>query len=105
MRVALVLVCLVGAVLALLLLNGQIFTNTLVSLALVAVALCISSATALSRKAGTAERQRWRLTTLLMVTLAVGLLARLPDAYRFQRQFNQTRQRVRSFLPKAVKPG
>jgi uncharacterized membrane protein YoaK (UPF0700 family) len=105
MRVAPVLVCLLGAVTSLLLLNGQTFTNALVSLALVAVAIGVCAASALSRKAGKVERQRWGLTTLLLAMLAACILARLPDAYRFQRRFDQARQRARSLLPKAIKLG
>jgi hypothetical protein len=105
MRIAAVLVCLISAIITLLLLNGQTFTNALVALTLVVIALSVSAASALSRKAGKAERRRWRLTTLLMAVLAAYILATLPHAYRFQRAFNQERQRVRSLHLKAVTPG
>jgi hypothetical protein len=39
-----------------------------------------------------------------MATLAAGILGRLPHAYRFQRQFNQARQRARS-LPLKSREG
>src|SRR4051794_2364868 len=105
MRVAFVLVCFLGAVIALLLLNGQTFTNALVAMAIAVLAVGVCAASALSRKAGKGERQRWGLTTLIMAMLAASILARLPNAYRFQRQFNQARQQARSLHLKAVNPG
>jgi hypothetical protein len=105
MRIAVVLVCVLSAVIALLLLNGQTFGNALVSLALVAVAMSVSSASSLSRKVGKAERQRWRVATLLMALLAAYILGSLPHAYRYQRGFNQERQRIRSLHLKSVTPG
>jgi hypothetical protein len=105
MRVAFVVVCLIGAVSVLLLLNGQTFTNALVSLALVAGAVCVSAASALDRAVGKAKAQRWRLATLLMAMLAVYILASLPHAYRFQKRFNREVQRIRALNLKVAKPG
>jgi hypothetical protein len=105
MRIAAVLVCLISAVIVLLLLNGQTFTNALLSLALVALGMSLSVASALSRKAGKGERRRWRLMTLLLAALAVYILGTLRDAYRFQRGFNQARQRLRSLHVRTATPG
>jgi uncharacterized PurR-regulated membrane protein YhhQ (DUF165 family) len=105
MRVAFVVVCLIGAVSVLLLLNGQTFTNALVSLALVSAAICVSAASALDRAAGKAKAQRWRMATLLMAIVVAYILASLPHAYRFQKRFNREVERIRALNPNVAKPG
>jgi hypothetical protein len=110
MRVVFVFVCLFVAVMFLLLLNGQPFSNALGSLAFVGVALCLCAESALSREEEHVDRLGWTLMTVLMAMVVAGILTTLPNAYRFQRQFhqrqfNQAKQRAQPLLPEAVKPG
>ena len=99
MRLAMLLVCLAITAIPLLLLNGQTFTNTLVSLAALAAAIGICAASYFDRRISAVSKQRWGAIALLMVVLAIVLVAKLPAAYRFQQQFNEKMHQARSGPP------
>jgi hypothetical protein len=94
-RLAIVLACLAVAAIPLLLLNGQTFTNSLVSLAALAAAIGTCTAALFDRRVSSVRKQHWGAVVLVMVILALVLVVKLPATYRFQQQFNEKVQQVR----------
>ena len=94
-RLAIVLACLAVAAIPLLLLNGQTFTNSLVSLAALAAAIGTCTAALFDRRVSSVRKQHWGAVVLVMVILALVLVVKLPATYRFQQQFNEIVQQVR----------
>ena len=105
MRVTIVLVCLCVGVIPLLLLNGQTFTNTLIALPFFLISIVLCAAFALDRRTQEDQKRAWRLATMLMALLAIGILLTLPWAYRFQEGFNKAVRRAHASPPEALKPG
>jgi len=100
-----VLVCLCVGVIPLLLLNGQTFTNSLIALPFFLVPIVLCAVGALDRRTPKDQRRAWRLATMLMALLAIGVLLNLPSAYRLQEGFNRAIHRARTGTPDAVKSG
>ncbi len=104
MKASIVLVCICTALIPLLLLNGQTFTNSLVAatLMLIPISLCVRFSVADSTPIS--QRRSWRLATMLTGLLLIGILFQLPLAFRSQQRFNQTAQSIhRGQLPR-LKP-
>jgi len=107
-RVTIVLLCLCVGAIPLCLLNGQTFTNSLVALPFFLVPIVLCAAFALDRRTPEDQKRAWRLATMLMVLLAIGILLTLPSAYRFQVRFNKVKEAIHRALtspPEAMKPG
>jgi hypothetical protein len=94
-RATVVLVCTGVAVLPLLLLNGQYFTNALISLLLFSFPIGICSSHAFGKRTPVDQKRTWRLVTMLMVVVAISILASMPPAYRRQQNFNELSNRIR----------
>jgi hypothetical protein len=94
LRAAIVVVCLCFGVIPLWLLNGQTLTNSLIALPffLVSIVLCVASA--LDRRTPEDQKRAWRLSTILMALLAVGVILTLRSACRFQEGFNNARMTI-----------
>jgi hypothetical protein len=88
-------VCLCLAVLPLLLLNGQVFTNGVLSLLFCLVAIVLCTKFAVERDARSGRTRAWAVVAILVILLAAGVVASLPSALRQQRNFNQLRERIR----------
>ena len=104
-RVTIVLACLFLAVVPLLQLNGQQFTNSLISLPffLAATALCI--ATAVDRRTPEHRKRAWRFATMLTALLAEVITLGLPSARRSQAAFNESIIRAHKIVAKAIERG
>ena len=107
MRVTIVLFCLCVGLIPLCLLNGQTFTNSLIALPFFLAPIVLGVSFALDRRTPADQKRAWRLATMLMALLAIGILLTLPSAYRFQEAFNKTKNamhRARNNPPEAMKP-
>jgi hypothetical protein len=67
--------------------NGQAFTSSLVAL-FVLIAPIVRAALYSIDPRTPSKKRAWRLLAISMALLALGLVARLPSAYRSQREFN-----------------
>jgi hypothetical protein len=81
--------------LPLLLLNGQFFTNSLISLLLFSIAIGICMSYAVGKRTAEDRRRAWRLVTILLVVTAIAIVANLRSSYRSQKNFNELRNRIR----------
>ncbi|MFN0199537.1 MAG: hypothetical protein ACKVT0_22525 [Planctomycetaceae bacterium] len=97
------LVCLLVAVAFLLLLNGQVYTNSLVSMMLATVAsILLLIAARIEPRSDTGSNAtsksplRLQLIAALAMTFAVALVTRLPAAYDEQQQFNRKMDELRA---------
>lgn len=99
MRIMFAVLCLIAAVVVTLLLNGQTFTNSIIAVVLsfISIGLGVSNLTATDRQ------RRNPLFAGAVVTLAftwcVILLAQLPKAHRFQKNFNESMLQLREKNP------
>ncbi len=105
MRVIVVLVCVCVGVIPLWLLNGQTFTNTLIALPFFLIPIVLCAVFALDRRIPEDQKRAWRIATMLMALLAIGILLTLPSAYRFQEGFNKAIRQAHTRPPEVMKPG
>jgi hypothetical protein len=94
MRVSIVLACISFGVLPLLLLNGQTFTNALITLTFFLVSTLLCGDFARDHRTSADQKTAWRLATTLTALLAIGIVLTLPSSYRFQKRFNQVRKAI-----------
>ncbi len=94
MKVAIVLLFLCLGLIPLWLLNGQIFTNTLVAIPFFLVPIVLCARFAMDRRTPEEQMRAWRLATVLAALLAIIILLTLPSAYRFQAAFNRTKAAI-----------
>jgi hypothetical protein len=93
-RLAVVLLGVLLAVCILSLLNGQSFTNSLIALVIL-LGPIVRSWTLSIDSPSPDHRRSWRLLTIVLALFAFSIVANLPSAYRFQRQFNEAKQRAK----------
>jgi hypothetical protein len=92
LRVTIILAGLCVGAVPLFLLNGQTFTNTLIALPFLLIAIVLCAAFHLDRRTRESQKRAWSLATLLLTLLASGIVLTLPGAYRSQAGFNKVRE-------------
>jgi hypothetical protein len=93
-RATVILLWTVVAVLPLLLLNGQFFTNSLISLLLFSIPIGICTSYAVGKRTPPDQRRTWGLVTILLVIPAITIVANLRSSYRYQKSLKEAVKRL-----------